>query len=105
MKNCKYKSVISQDKFEVIHHLYSFNKIISETLEILDLPIYEEINFYSNTELEQIINVCLDLHYKYGLGVCLTEEEHSIFHKIYGRDCNTPEQFEEYIKLKKSQTA
>jgi len=95
--NCNYKSIISNKKYEVVHHLYSFNKILSETLEILNLPVYDQINLYSESELKQIVDTCVNLHYKYGLGVCLTEDEHILFHNIYGREYNTKEQFKEYL--------
>lgn len=43
---------------------------------------------------------CLKLHYKYGLGVCLTEELHKEFHNIYGKRNNTLEQYMEFKKNK-----
>jgi len=84
----------------IIHHLYSFNKIVEETMKILNLPIYQEINQYTEDELKSIETLCLELHYKYGLGICLCENEHKLFHAMYGYGNNTPEQFEEFKELR-----
>jgi hypothetical protein len=96
MKACNYKCVLSGKRFDTVHHLYGFNTILFEALEILDLPIYDMINKYSNEELNNIEIICLELHYKYGLGVCLSKPIHDLFHKIYSKGDNTPEQFEEF---------
>lgn len=100
-KQSNYKCVITgSTKNKVIHHLYGFNQIIQETMETLNLPIYQEINQYTRDELKSIEDLCLKLHYKYGLGVCICEEEHKLFHSIYGYGNNTPEQFEEFKRIR-----
>ncbi len=101
MKNCYYKCIISNEKINWdIHHLYSFSKIVDETIKLSGLPIYEEINLYTNEELKLLIDICLELHYKYGLGVCISKELHYEFHSIYGRKNFTPEDFYEFYKFK-----
>ncbi|HEY5588144.1 MAG TPA: hypothetical protein VIK86_04210 [Candidatus Paceibacterota bacterium] len=82
-----------------IHHFHNFSDILIETLETLFLPIYQDISKYKETELKSIEELCLKLHYKYGLGVCLCKEEHKLFHIAYGIKNNTKEQ---YIEFKKS---
>lgn len=86
----------------IIHHLYNFSDILKETLDIVKLPIYKNISAYTQEELELIKSTCLKLHYKYGLGICLTEDLHKEFHSIYGKRNNTLEQYLEFknIKLK-----
>ena len=39
---------------------------------------------------------CLELHYKYGLGVCVTSEVHDLFHDIFGKGNNTYEQWSNF---------
>ena len=98
MQSCGYKCAITGEKFDVIHHLYSFNQIFQETMDTLKLPINREVSLYSDNELNDIIKLCVELHYKYGLGICLTSGIHKEFHKIYGMGNNNPQQFEEFKK-------
>lgn len=82
----------------IIHHLHPFSSILKETMETLNLPILRQVKQYSEQELKNIEDKCLELHYIYGLGVCLTREIHDEFHKIYGKmnGKNTKEQYEEF---------
>lgn len=100
MQNCNYKCVITGDEFDVIHHLYGFNLILEETINNLNYLIYQNIGDYTEEELKNIEQECLDLHYKYGLGVCLRKDIHIEFHQLYGKMNNTPEQFEEFKRMK-----
>lgn len=100
-KQTNYRCVITGFKgFNVVHHLTGFNTILFETMETLNLPIYQMINEYTEEELKLIEDKCLELHYKYGLGVVLCPEIHEEFHSIYGKGNNTPEQFEEFKQMK-----
>ena len=100
LKNANYRCDITgiKDSSLIIHHLHNFSDILKETLELLDLPIYDSVNKYTEKELDNITNKCIELHYKYGLGVCLCEKEHKLFHAIYGVVNNTKEQYEEFKK-------
>jgi len=81
----------------VVHHLYSFSNIVNETLICLDMPLKTEMSEYNPEDLKLIEDKCLELHYKYGLGVLLTPIIHDLFHQQYGYDGNTsPEDFEEF---------
>ena len=93
MEYCNYKCIITGDRFNAIHHLYSFDLIIQETLNELLFPLYNNISMYTQNELEMIINKCLEIHYRYGLGVCLRNDIHKLFHDNFGYGNNTPEQF------------
>lgn len=100
MENCQFKCIISNKNFDVIHHIHPFHKILEEVLEITKLPIYSEIDKYTSEELETLSELCIELHYKYGLGVCLTKEIHNEFHKIYGNRLFTEQDFYEFYKDK-----
>jgi hypothetical protein len=81
----------------VVHHLYkNFNEILFETLEILEITLYDDISKYKKEELEDISNKCISLHNYYGLGVALLPKIHDLFHNIYSKKNNTEEQYVEF---------
>jgi hypothetical protein len=95
-KSCEYRCAISGDKrWSDVHHLYSFNKILQETIQESGLEIKNMINEYSQIERELLENTFVKIHSSYGLGVCLREDIHNLYHLIYGDD-NTCHQFEEF---------
>lgn len=101
MENCNYKCIITGSRFDTVHHVYGFNLILFETFDILNLPIYSNISQYSEGELFLLEETCLKLHYKYGLGVCLSNSIHELFHKLYSKGDNTPQQFDDFkLRLK-----
>lgn len=100
-KKHNYRCDISgNSKNLVIHHLYNFKDIISELFEVLDIEVHSKIRDYTEAQLNILKDKCLELHYKYGLGVCLTEEFHKEFHSIYGKKDNTPDQYYEFKEKK-----
>lgn len=76
--------VISGNKSQVLHHVYPFYQIVDEVLELTKIPLYSDIAKYTEQELEILSQICLNLHYKYGLGFPLTTSLHKEFHSIYG---------------------
>ena len=97
MKHFNYKSILSGKRFDHIHHVNkSFSEIVELTFEITNIEIKETIVEYTSEELEKLEKICLMLHYLFGPGVCLTEEEHKLFHSLYGKRDNTKKQFEEF---------
>lgn len=96
MKDCNYKCIVTGGKFDNVHHLFNFSFILEETVKIVNLPVYEQINKYTNEELKLIEDTCMNLHYEYGLGVCLRKDIHKLFHDLYGYTNNNLEQFEEF---------
>jgi len=95
MANCNYKCAITGEKFDDIHHLYSFNKILREIIKECKLPVYTVINDYTEEELILLQKINIKIHNKYPLGVCISKKIHNLYHHLYGDD-NTPEQFEEF---------
>lgn len=96
MNASNYKCVVTGDKFDDIHHLYSFHLILEEVLEELNLDIRCNISEYTNDELTKIEDKTIELHNRYPLGVCLRKDIHTLFHNIFGTSNNTTEQFEEF---------
>lgn len=100
-ENCNYKCVITNGKFDNIHHLHPFKNIVDECFEILQLDIRQKVEDYSDEEFKNIVKILSELHIKYGYGVCLKKEIHKLFHDNFGYFNNTPEQFEEFkLQLK-----
>lgn len=91
-----YKCGVTGNTIDAVHHLYSFNLILKETLDNLNLKIHSKINQYTDDEKSKIVAECLKLHDNYGLGIPLCKEVHDLFHELYGKGNNTPEQFEEF---------
>lgn len=96
-KQCNYKCVVTGKRFQEIHHLYSMNKILQETLLDLDYPENISISNLSQNDLDLILNHFYEVQGKYPLGICLSKDIHKQFHDSYGYGNNTPEQFDDFI--------
>jgi len=92
-ESCNYICIFSGKRFDNIHHLYSFESIVRDTLNETGLPLYKNISLYTQEELQQLINKCLEIHYRHPLGVCMQEKYHMKFHMEFGYGSNTEEQF------------
>jgi len=101
MINCNYKCVLTNQRFDTIHHLYGFDLIVEEILSENNLIFKQSIFEYEKDELEILKNQCIEKHKKYN-GVCIINSLHVIFHKNYGFGRNTPEQFEEFTQRYKN---
>lgn len=100
MENSNFKCVITGESFDAIHHLFPFHKIVDLALKELKTSKKEQINEYSIEELTLIENKIIDEHYRYPLGVCLTDSVHKEFHSKYGQINFSPEDFQEFFYLK-----
>jgi len=105
-KKCKEQSnskcVITGKDYEDIHHVYSFNLILKESIEELNFELKETIGEYEKEDLKLLINKIREKHKKYPLGVCLTRDWHMKFHNIYGYGDTTPEMWYEFLEKIKS---
>lgn len=81
----------------VVHHLKSFNTILNEASQNTGIPVLQKLADYENEEYIQLTNEVIRLH-DVNNGVTLTKEIHDLFHEIYGRGDNTPEQFKEFTR-------
>lgn len=82
----------------MVHHLYSYSFIMQKILYDLNIPVKDYVYNYTKEELDLIKNKCVELHNKYGLGLCLCNSVHRLFHSVYGQRNNTPEQFGEFCQ-------
>lgn len=97
MINCKYKCVLTGKRFDEIHHLYGLNLILNEVLDDLNISVKNSMDDYSKEELRSILDTFREKQLTYPLGVCLTKEIHSLFHKKYGYGNNTIEQWNKFV--------
>ena len=102
MKACNYECVITDGKFDEIHHVNNtFKNIILEAFENINLPIKTHVKDYTTEEFALIVEEVRRLHVKYGTGVCLNKHIHKLFHNTYGYSNNTKSQFDDFVnKLK-----
>ena len=96
MKTCNYKCFITDGEFRNIHHLKPFREIVTECFELLNISQRENVNKYTELEMNLIVNKIRELHEFYGIGVCLSKEKHKEFHDKYGYSNCTKENFIEY---------
>jgi hypothetical protein len=98
MEACGYKCMITGEKYIEVHHLHPFHLILEEIASIVDFEIKQKIGEHTSEELDLLEKLCIDLHNKYGLGICLSPTIHRQFHSIYGNRNNTVEQFISFVK-------
>lgn len=98
MKKCSYRCVLFGKRFDDIHHIYGFNLILNEALEVLNLDVKDNINKYSKLELKKILLTFREIQSHHPLGVCLTKEIHMKFHEIYGYGNNMEEQWNHFVE-------
>jgi len=98
MEACSYRCVISGERFHAIHHPYSLNLIIKESINNLSFELKNSVGEYAEKDLDILLQEVLRLHDVYGLGVCLHKSLHKKLHNLYGLN-TTPEDFEEFKNL------
>lgn len=82
----------------VVHHIRSLNLILSEAIENIQFPIYEDMSKYSTKQLDNLFNEYMNLQDYYNQYICINEDVHKHFHRIYGCGNNTKEQWDNFIK-------
>ena len=97
MKQCNYQCIFTGSKDYAIHHIISFNTILSEFfsyIESKNLLKSNNLSDYSKEELDNLIKIFNTIHDKYPLGICVRKDIHNLFHNIYGSGGNTKEQWD-----------
>lgn len=98
MEKSNYCCVVTGDRFDHIHHLYSFSSIVENVLLELGFEDSSKMTYdYSSEELNIISKKIIEKHWEYPLGVCLRKDIHMKFHSLYGKSNNTPEQFYDFM--------
>lgn len=80
----------------VIHHIKSFNTILKESLNELNLCLHRKIKDYSTDDFKNLENLVIFKHTVEN-GVLLQRKVHNKFHSLYGKGNNTLEQFIDFI--------
>ena len=96
MELCNHKCVVTQAEDYDIHHIFSFNLILKELLNISNIKIKQDVSDYTDDELTILKNTLRELHYKNGLGICIHTKLHSLFHTEYG-DNNDKKQILDFL--------
>ena len=93
---CNNQCILSGSKDYAIHHLYNFQTILDMYVDEYDIQVFDSVNDYTKQELEYIVETFNIFHSQFPLGVCVDKELHKLFHHLYGKTFNTPEQWEEF---------
>ena len=98
MELCNYKCAFTGRKFDEVHHIFPFNKIVDLSLKELELDLKSNLGEYSEDDRIAIINKVKEKHAEYGLGICLSKEIHKLFHSKYSFVNFTVDDFKVFIE-------
>ena len=78
------------------HHLKAFSTIVIEAHNLHNIQIKDQVKDYTQEELKLLEEYVGSWHKDNSNAVVLSEDVHKLFHSLYGKGENTPEQFEEF---------
>lgn len=78
------------------HHLKAFSTIIKEAHELHNIQVKPQVKDYTEEELHKLEEYVASWHKDNSNAVVLRKEVHDLFHDLYGKGNNTPEQFKEF---------
>ena len=78
------------------HHLKAFSTIVKEAHELHSIQVKQQVKDYTEEELHKLEGYVASWHKDNSNAVVLSKEVHKLFHSLYGKSGNTPEQFEEF---------
>jgi hypothetical protein len=96
------KCIISGLPYDGVHHVYSFNLIMQESIAELGFELKEKIGDYNPNDIKILVKKIQEIHKIYPLGACLTSMWHKKFHDTYGYGDTTPEMWYEFLDRVKS---
>lgn len=79
-----------------VHHLKAFSIIVKEAHDLHNIEIKPLVKDYTDEELKLLEEYVASWHKDNSNGIVLREDVHKLFHSLYGKGENTPEQFEEF---------
>lgn len=89
--------ITGRERDVVLHHIYGFNLILSEAMELSGVPYKRSFLEYSVEELGKVYDIFAELQDEYDSTICIHKEVHTAFHNEYGYGNNTPSQWKEFI--------
>lgn len=98
MESCGYKCFITEERFQVIHHIQGLNLILNDTLDELGIQVRDSMDEYTDIELRKVLDTFRINQDKYPLGICLRDDIHKLFHNKYGYGNNTQEQWNDFLE-------
>ena len=78
------------------HHLKAFSTIVLEAHQTNNIEVKDQVKDYTQEELKLLEEYVGSWHKDNSNAVVLSEDVHNLFHSLYGKGENTPEQFEEF---------
>lgn len=81
-----------------IHHLYSFSDIVKKCCDEMGVELKDKVRDYENYETYDTLRQIIVKKHDVNTGIPISHSIHMKFHSKYGRENNTPEQFDEFLK-------
>lgn len=81
----------------VVHHLYSYNKLVEQASKNTGVPILEKLSDYENQNDFYVLKDELRRINDTQEGIPMLKRIHNEFHSEYGKQDNTPEQFNQFL--------
>lgn len=99
LKNSGYKCCLTlQGKGLHIHHIRSFNLLVIDAHEALNIEYKKESKNYTKDEKDALVEYITEWHKNDNNYIVINSEIHMEFHRRYGLGYNTVEQWEEFVK-------
>ena len=94
-----YKCPISGETEELeVHHLQSFTDILNICSKKCGVPVRKKLNQYSDYDDFVTLKDTVIQYHDMKTGILISSNIHSDFHNKYGKENNTQEQFDEYLR-------